>query len=174
MSVTTRRATLFGLLGLLATPLRAEEFPVEPNSGYDAWVARFRARALKRGIAAGVLDTAFLHAGFLPGVIEKDRSQAESIYGLEDYLAITVSDARVAMGRQVLQTRRGLLARIEAAFGVEARVVAAIWGVESSKISTRRPPMMQSDSAISPGKRWPMGSPPSNQWPSRRLCRSKV
>lgn len=131
LPVTTRRATLFGLLGLFASPAWAEDFPAEPNSGYDVWVARFRARAIKRGVAVKVLDSAFLHAGFLPGVIEKDRSQAESLYGLEDYLAITVSDARVAMGRAVLQTRHGLLARIEAAYGVEARIIAALWGVES-------------------------------------------
>ncbi len=131
MPVITRRTTIFGLLALLAAPALADDFPAVANSGYDDWVARFRARALKRGIGAKVFDAAFRHAGFLPGVIEKDRSQAESIYGMEDYLAITASDERVAAGRKVLSSKARLLGQVEARYGVEARVVAAIWGVES-------------------------------------------
>lgn len=131
LPVISRRTTLFGLMALLATPAFADDFQPVPDAGYDAWVVQFRARALKRGISGRVLDAAFRHAGFLPGVIARDRSQAESIYGLEDYLAITASDERIVMGRQVLKTRAGLLAKIEARYGVEARVVAAIWGVES-------------------------------------------
>ncbi|MGV8985092.1 MAG: lytic murein transglycosylase [Cypionkella sp.] len=78
-----------------------------------------------------MVDAAFRHAGFLPGVIVRDRAQAESIYSMEDYLAITASPERIAMGRQVLRSDRRLFAKIEARYGVEARVVAAIWGVES-------------------------------------------
>ena len=131
LPVITRRTTLFGLLAVLAAPAFADDFLAVPDAGYTAWVVRFRARALKRGVSGRVLDGAFRHAGFLPGVIARDRAQAESIYGMEDYLAITASDDRVAMGRQVLRSRAGLLGKIEARYGVEARVVAAIWGVES-------------------------------------------
>ncbi len=131
LPVISRRKTLFGLLALLAAPAFSEDFPAVANAGYDAWVMRFRARALKRGIGAKVLDAAFRHAGFLPGVIEKDRSQAEAIYGMEDYLAITASGERVAAGRKVLSSKAKLLGQVEARYGVEARVVAAIWGVES-------------------------------------------
>jgi lytic murein transglycosylase len=86
---------------------------------------------LQRGISKRTLDAAFRHAGFLPGVIERDRAQAESIYGMEDYLAITASADRIKMGTQALRQKSGVLAKLEARYGVEARVVAAIWGVES-------------------------------------------
>ncbi len=127
-----RRAVMLGLASL-AVPLGAfaDGYPPAPNADFDAWVHDFRKRALARGIPADTLKAAFRHAGFLPGVIEKDRSQAEHIYGVEDYLAITASDARVAMGRQVLSQKAGLLAKLEAWYGVEARIIAAIWGIES-------------------------------------------
>ena len=131
MPVITRRTTIFSLLALLAVPAFAQEYQAVPDAGYTAWVAAFRARAVKRGVSVRVLDAAFRHAGFLPGVIAKDRAQAESIYGMQDYLAITVSDERVAAGRKALQAQGRLLHKIEARYGVEARVVAAIWGVES-------------------------------------------
>ncbi len=102
-----------------------------PDAGWDAWVAGFKGRAAGRGISGGTLDMAFRDAGFLPGVIEKDRNQTEFTRSLEDYLAIAASDERVSKGRAALRTYGGVLSEIEARFGVEANVVAAVWGLES-------------------------------------------
>ena len=102
-----------------------------PNAGYDAWVAAFRSRAEARGISAATLSAAFRGAGYLPGVVERDRRQTEFSRGLQDYLAIMASDERVSTGRAALAARRSVLGEIEAKYGVPAEVVAAIWGVES-------------------------------------------
>ena len=102
-----------------------------PDAGWDAWVAGFRGRALGAGISEGTYDAAFRSAGFLPGVIEKDRNQTEFNRTLEDYLAIAASDERLAKGRVAVQTYGGVLAEVEARYGVEASVVAAVWGLES-------------------------------------------
>lgn len=127
-----RRSLVLGLASL-AMPwvALAQDYAPAADPGYDAWTRAFRKRALAAGIPAATLDAAFRHAAFLPDVITRDRSQAEHIYGLEDYLAITVSAERVAMGRKMLATYGGLLRKIETRYGVEARVVAAIWGIES-------------------------------------------
>ena len=102
-----------------------------PNAGYDGWVAGFRGRALGAGISEGTYDTAFRSAGFLPGVIEKDRNQTEFNRTLEDYLAISASDERLTKGRVAMQAYGGVLAEVEARYGVDAPVVAAVWGLES-------------------------------------------
>jgi membrane-bound lytic murein transglycosylase B len=102
-----------------------------PNAGFDAWVASFRPRALGQGIAPATFDRAFTGAGFLPGVIERDRNQVEFTRTLEDYLSIAASDERVAKGRAALARHGATLAAIEARFGVEAHVVTAVWGLES-------------------------------------------
>jgi lytic murein transglycosylase len=108
-----------------------------PNSGYDAWVQDFRARAVSQGINAGTFDTAFRSAGFLPGVIERDRNQTEFTRTLEDYLAIAASDERLSAGRVAMAQYGGVLNEVEARYGVEANVVAAVWGLESF-FGTRR------------------------------------
>ena len=102
-----------------------------PNAGYDAWVAGFRGRALGNGISEGTYDAAFRSAGFLPGVVERDRNQTEFARTLQDYLAIAASDERLAKGRVAVQTYGPVLAEVEARYGVEATVVAAVWGLES-------------------------------------------
>lgn len=102
-----------------------------PNAGFDAWVAGFKARAQRAGISATTTDAGFRGAGFLPGVVEKDRNQTEFTRSLQDYLAIAASDDRVSKGRAALQRHGATLAAIEARFGVEAHVVTAVWGLES-------------------------------------------
>jgi len=103
-----------------------------PNAGWDAWVAAFRPRALAAGISPATFDEAFRGAGFLPGVIERDRNQTEFTRTLEDYLAIAASDKRVTNGQAALRRHGPTLAAIEERYGVEPEVVVAIWGLESS------------------------------------------
>lgn len=102
-----------------------------PNAGWDAWVAGFKGRAASKGITQSTLDRAFRGAGYLPGVIERDRNQVEFKRSLEDYLAIAASDERIATGKQMMQRHNGLLTRIESQYGVPKQIVVAIWGLES-------------------------------------------
>ena len=104
----------------------------QPNAGWDAWVAAFRGRAQADGISASTLNAAFRGAGFLPGVVERDRNQTEFTRTLEDYLAIVASETKVSTGRAKLREQASTLSAIEARYGVPSRVVAAIWGMESN------------------------------------------
>jgi lytic murein transglycosylase len=80
---------------------------------------------------------AFRGAGYLPGVVERDRNQTEFKRSLEDYLAIVANDDRVSEGRDKLRQNQATLSGIQSRYGVEPQVVTAIWGVES-RYGTRR------------------------------------
>ncbi len=112
-------------------PLPDDLRPV-PDAGYDAWVAAFRSRAAAQGISEATYRAAFRSAGFLPGVITRDRSQPESTRTLEDYLSTAASDERVAKGRQAFARHRAVLGALEGRYGVDATIITAIWGLESS------------------------------------------
>ena len=122
----TRMSAFAGSGGGLADDLR----PV-PDAGYDAWVAAFRARAGGYGLSEGTVATAFRGAGYLPGVVTRDRNQTEFKRSLEDYLSIAVSDERVAKGRAAFARHRATLGALEDRYGVDAKIIAAIWGLES-------------------------------------------
>ncbi len=49
----------------------------------------------------------------------------------EDYLSIAASDDRIAKGRAAYARYASTLSTIEARYGVDARIVTAIWGLES-------------------------------------------
>ncbi|UWS02084.1 lytic murein transglycosylase [Phaeobacter inhibens] len=110
--------------------LPADLRPV-PNAAYDAWVAGFRQRASAAGINNSTLNTAFRGAGYLPGVIKRDRNQTEFKRSLEDYLSIAASDERVSKGRAAFARHRSTLNALEQTYGVDAEIITAIWGLES-------------------------------------------
>ena len=145
MSITRRQLGLgsiaFGLAACSSTSplgaggpgaagLAADLRPV-PNAGYDAWVAAFRARAGGSGLSDATLASGFRGAGYLPGVVTRDRNQTEFKRSLEDYLSIAASEERVSKGRAALVRHGSTLGAIEGRFGVDAKIVAAIWGLES-------------------------------------------
>jgi lytic murein transglycosylase len=111
-------------------PLADDLRPVS-NPGYDAWAAAFRGRAGQYGLNDATVAAAFRSAGYLPGVVTRDRNQTEFKRSLEDYLSIAVSDERVAKGRAAFAAHRATFSALESRYGVDARIIAAIWGLES-------------------------------------------
>ncbi len=117
----------------ISSPARAPATRMQavPNAGWDAWVAGFKGRAASQGISQTTINRAFQGAGYLPGVIERDRNQVEFKRSLEDYLAIAASDERISTGKQMLQRHGATLSQIEAQYGVDREIVVAVWGLES-------------------------------------------
>ena len=109
----------------------ADDLRPSANAGYDAWVAAFRGRAGGYGISNGTLASAFRGAGYLPGVVTRDRNQTEFTRTLEDYLSIAASEERITKGRAAYSRHRSTLSALEDRYGVDARIIAAIWGLES-------------------------------------------
>lgn len=103
----------------------------QPNASYAAWVEDFRARAKNKGISDATLNSAFRGAGYLPGVITRDRNQTEFTRTLEDYLSIAASDERISKGRAAYSKHKGTLVALEQTYGVDAEIICAVWGLES-------------------------------------------
>lgn len=101
-------------------------------AGLNQWVAGFRSRANAAGISDAVYDRAFASVTYNPEVIRRSQNQAEFTKSLWEYLETAASDKRVANGRAMLARHAGVLAQIEATYGVDKEVVVAVWGMESS------------------------------------------
>jgi membrane-bound lytic murein transglycosylase B len=107
------------------------------TASYDQWIAGFRGRALSQGVSARTFDRAFARVGYNADSIRRDRHQPEFTRPIWAYLDTAVSDTRIDNGRRALRDHGRTLAAIEARYGVEKEVVAAIWGLESSYGSLR-------------------------------------
>jgi membrane-bound lytic murein transglycosylase B len=133
-AVTIRPEHSFGrraLLGLPALLLLARSGPARA-ADFAGWLAEMGRQARADGVSQRTIDAAFLRLQPMPEVLDKERHQPEFTLTLDQYLAKMVSDKRVALGRQMLDQHRPVLAKVEARFGVQARFIIALWGVESN------------------------------------------
>jgi len=101
-------------------------------NGFSTWIASFRGRAAQAGITARTFDAAFQDVQYLPDTVRRDRNQSEFVKPLSDYIGTAASDARVENGRDMLRKYAGLLAQLNATYGVEPHVIVAFWGMESN------------------------------------------
>jgi membrane-bound lytic murein transglycosylase B len=121
-------------LALQSTRLAAQPERVEDKRpSFAEWLSAVRAEALARGIRQEVVDQALGNLEEpLPVVLERDRSQAETILSLEQYLSRRVTATVTAAGREMIARHRALLADITERYGVPPSVIVAIWGLESN------------------------------------------
>ncbi|MEM1380156.1 MAG: lytic murein transglycosylase [Pseudomonadota bacterium] len=105
----------------------------EPDpQAFEAFKASFRAEALDAGIHADIYDHEMETVSLLPVVFERDSNQPEFVRPIWDYLDSAVSDTRVANGRKGFAKQQRALMMASEAYGVDAGVIAAIWGLESA------------------------------------------
>ncbi len=130
LSIAACAGTTRPLQPVSKSDLSADLRPVQ-NPNFAGWLASFRPRARRAGISSATLDVALAGAGYIPGVITRDGNQIQTRRTLEEYLSIAASDEKLTKGRAAFARHASTLAAIEARFGVDARIVTAIWGVES-------------------------------------------
>jgi membrane-bound lytic murein transglycosylase B len=104
-----------------------------PRPTFAEFLAGVRTEALARGIRPEVLDQALSHIDEPSAVIlERDRTQAEAVQTLEQYVDQRVTKKAVATGREMLARHHDLLEQISARYGVASSVIVGIWGFESN------------------------------------------
>ena len=128
---------IFAAVLALARGLAAQNPPATaadtPRQPFAEWIAGVREEALSRGIKPAVVDEALGHLEEpVPIVLERDRTQAETVLSLEAYIARHVKPAVVKTGRGMLATHEKSLNEVATRYGVPPSVIIAIWGMESN------------------------------------------
>jgi membrane-bound lytic murein transglycosylase B len=131
MIASARRCRILCTLVVLAFAPFASA-AAAPADGFEGWLLTFREDALKEGIGASTLDLALTGVQPIPRVIELDRRQAGGRGSFRGYKQRLLSDERVQRGRSLMREHRALLERIALDYGVQARFIVALWGIEST------------------------------------------
>jgi membrane-bound lytic murein transglycosylase B len=121
------------LAGTLAaqTPPPVPSLPPEVPP-FDVWLAELRAEAVSRGISAKVVDRALQGVEPAPQILERDRAQTEFSLALDDYLRRRLTRDTVRTAQRMLTRHRTLVTTVGNKYGVPARTLIAIWGLESN------------------------------------------
>src|SRR5258708_17382542 len=99
---------------------------------FQAFLAAMAREAAAAGVSRSVLESAFAGLMLDGAVLAFDRRQRGTFRkSFEEYAATRVIPARIKRAKQLMQRHAALLTRIERQFGVPARLLMAIWTLES-------------------------------------------
>jgi peptidoglycan lytic transglycosylase B len=133
----TRLAAAVAALALVVASAAAQE-PPQPPPGppapppFDEWLSALRSEAAGRGIRPEILDQALAGVQPVEQILERDRSQAEFTLDLGAYLKRRLTRDTVRTAQTMYSRHRALLQRVGQKFGVNPRIVVAVWGLESN------------------------------------------
>ncbi|MEC7118688.1 MAG: lytic murein transglycosylase [Pseudomonadota bacterium] len=102
------------------------------NPEFQTCLNQLRPTALNAKVSAATFDQYTRNLVPDMSVLDKLNYQPEFQTPIWDYMSGLVDQERVELGQQMLKQHADVLRRIEAAYGVDAATVVAVWGVETN------------------------------------------
>lgn len=115
------------LFGLSEPVARAQE----NQQDFSVWLEGVRSEARGLGISETVIQNALKDVQLVRRVIKRDRNQAEFKLTLKTYRDRVVNQRTIDRGRAMAREHRDLLAQVSQKYGVQGRIILAIWGIET-------------------------------------------
>lgn len=125
--MTLKLLLAFALAVQAAVPL-----PPEGRPEFPAFLAQLKEQALARGVSAKTVEAALTGLEPLEVVVERDRTQAETVLTIDQYIARRLTPSFVRTARAQAKTHRRLLTRVSKNYGTPSSLLVAVWGMESN------------------------------------------
>jgi membrane-bound lytic murein transglycosylase B len=123
-------STTMAVLALVGLFVAAPASTRQPD--FSHWLEAFAVDAREHGISQPTLDVSLANVERIPAVIELDRRQPKEPGDFCGYLDARLTTTRIARGRSLMKQHRALLNRVSSDYGVPARFVVALWGLETN------------------------------------------
>jgi len=120
----------FILVSITASPSPAQE-PTELPP-FEEWLEGVKTEAIAQGIRADIVEAALAGVSHDETVITADRNQPEKKAEFPTYINQRLDDKRLSRGRDKMAAHKTELAAVAKAYDVQARFIAAIWGLETN------------------------------------------
>lgn len=117
---------LVGLVALVVGDVQSQQL------NFDEWLNELKKEAAERGISEQTINEAFSGVAYVERVISADRKQAEFRETYEQYLSKRVSEYRINKGKEYLEKYGEQVEKVTSQYGVPARFVVAIIGIETN------------------------------------------
>lgn len=117
---------------LLLAATTALASPAVAQNGFQDCLQNIRGEALRQGVPASTIDTAFRGLTPDPKVVDLDSRQPEFTLTYGKYIANAITPDRIAKGQQRFAQYRGLLDALQREYGVPGQYLVAFWGVETN------------------------------------------
>ncbi|MGO2386110.1 MAG: lytic murein transglycosylase [Psychrobacter sp.] len=115
-----------------APVVKPQPAPKPSYTSFSDWKSGFSMRAVSSGYDTQVINRLLDSAYLNQQVISLDSGQPEFSKMPWEYVDSAVSSGRVSVGKRKFAEQRAYLSQLESQYGVNAEIIAAIWGMESS------------------------------------------
>lgn len=99
---------------------------------FQDYLANLKQEAIAKGYEAKLIDDAFATATYKEKVVSADKNQPEVKETLETYLPKRVPQWKIDRARKLYSENKEVLEKVAKEFGVQARFIVALWGLESN------------------------------------------
>ncbi|MBA6407974.1 MULTISPECIES: lytic murein transglycosylase [Pseudoalteromonas] len=111
----------------LSSPVMAKT-----QAEFQDYLASLKQEAIAKGYEAKLIDDAFATATYKEKVVSADKNQPEVKETLETYLPKRVPQWKIDRARKLYAENKEVLEKVAKEFGVQARFIVALWGLESN------------------------------------------
>jgi membrane-bound lytic murein transglycosylase B len=123
-TATTASPTVSSAMVTATTPKTA--------AGFAEYVQGLKAEAKSRGYQDALIAEVFASLTFHPKVVVADKGQPEFVETLDTYLPKRVDAYRIKSARAMYKKHAVELAAVSKKYGVPARFIVSLWGLESA------------------------------------------
>jgi lytic murein transglycosylase len=102
------------------------------SASFDIFLQRLWPQAQARGISRATFDLAFRGVTPDASIVALTNKQAEFSAPIWSYLENAVGGSRIQRGREAADENAGVLAQVEARYGVPREIVLGVWGMETN------------------------------------------
>ena len=117
---------------ITASILSVSTFADDEQTKFNAYVEKIKVEAIDKGYSKDIVDSAFATVKFKKKVIKADKNQPEVKETLETYLPKRVPQWKINRARKLYKEIQVELEEIAKQYGVQARFIVALWGLESN------------------------------------------
>lgn len=99
---------------------------------FQTYLSDLKKEAIAKGYDSKLIDDAFATASYKEKVVSADKNQPEVKETLETYLPKRVPQWKIDRARKLYAQNKDVLEQVAKEFGVQARFIVALWGLESN------------------------------------------
>ena len=103
-----------------------------PRPEFSEFLAGLKSQAITRGVRPQTVELALGSLEPLEIVVERDRTQAETVLTIDQYLQRRLTKSFVKTARAKGVEHRALLRKVSATYGPPPGLLVAVWGMESN------------------------------------------
>jgi membrane-bound lytic murein transglycosylase B len=99
---------------------------------FDEYIAQLKQEALAKGFEQALIDESFAKVVFHKRAVKADRNQPEKVETLDTYLPKRLPEWKIKRARAMYKKHQVVLEKVAAEYGVQARFIVALWGLETN------------------------------------------